>query len=93
MQKVKNLGFQVNTYTIEVSMLGYEDHDSRQIIPYTDDLYAKVSSDEDFDAGARNCDDFNHSQKHDAGDFGEYYHSFKHNAGENHSHKHEGDTY
>ena len=38
-------GLQVNTYTIEVSMLGYEDHDSRQIIPYTDDLYAKVSSD------------------------------------------------
>ena len=35
---------QVNTYTIEVSMLGYEDHDSRQIVPYTDDLYAKVSS-------------------------------------------------
>ena len=35
---------QVNTYTIEVSMLGYEDHDSRQIIPYTDDLYAKVMS-------------------------------------------------
>ena len=34
---------QVNTYTIEVSMLGYEDHDSRQIVPYTDDLYAKVS--------------------------------------------------
>ena len=32
----------MNTYTIEVSMLGYEDHDSRQIIPYTDDLYAKV---------------------------------------------------
>ena len=33
---------QVNTYTIEVSMLGYEDLSSRQIIPYTDDLYAKV---------------------------------------------------
>jgi len=36
------LSHEVNTYTIEVSMLGYEDHDSRQIIPYTDDLYAKV---------------------------------------------------
>jgi hypothetical protein len=35
---------QVNTYTIEVSMLGYEDTESRQIIPYTDDLYAKVQT-------------------------------------------------
>ena len=79
---MKNLGFQVNTYTIEVSMLGYEDHDSRQIIPYTDDLYAKVSSDDYLDAGACRCDDCNHSQKHDAGDCGDYYHSFKHNAGD-----------
>ena len=50
MEEIWKFGFQVNTYTIEVSMLGYEDHDSRQIIPYTDDLYAKVSSDHKQDA-------------------------------------------
>ena len=36
------LSNEVNTYTIEVSLLGYEDHENRQIIPYTDQLYAKV---------------------------------------------------
>ena len=36
------LSHEVNTYTIEVSLLGYEDLDSRQIVPYTDDLYGKV---------------------------------------------------
>jgi len=36
------LSHEVNTYTIEVSLLGYEDQEKRQIIPYTDDLYAKV---------------------------------------------------
>ena len=36
------LSDEVNTYTIEVSLLGYEDREKRQIIPYTDELYAKI---------------------------------------------------
>ena len=36
------LSHEVNTYTLEVSLLGYEDKDRRQIVPYTDDLYAKI---------------------------------------------------
>ena len=32
----------MNTYTIEVSLLGFEDKEKRQIIPYTDELYAKI---------------------------------------------------
>ena len=36
------LSHEVNTYTLEVSLLGYEDADKRQIIPYTDELYARV---------------------------------------------------
>ena len=36
------LSDEVNTYTIEVSLLGYEDKEKRQIIPYTDELYAKI---------------------------------------------------
>ena len=36
------LSNEVNTYTIEVSLLGYEDQENRQIIPYTDMLYARV---------------------------------------------------
>lgn len=36
------LSHEVNTYTVEVSLLGFEDKEKRQIIPYTDDLYARV---------------------------------------------------
>ena len=36
------LSHEVNTYTLEVSLLGFEDKEKRQIIPYTDDLYARV---------------------------------------------------
>ena len=36
------LSHEVNTYTLEVSLLGYEDKERRQIIPYTDELYARV---------------------------------------------------
>ena len=36
------ISLKVNTYTLEVSLLGYEDKDRRQIVPYTDDLYAKI---------------------------------------------------
>ena len=36
------LSHEVNTYTLEVSLLGFEDKEKRQIIPYTDELYARV---------------------------------------------------
>ena len=36
------LSHEVNTYTVEVSLLGFEDKEKRQIIPYTDELYARV---------------------------------------------------
>ena len=36
------LSSEVNTYTIEVSLLGYEDPETKQIVSYNDDLYSKV---------------------------------------------------
>ena len=39
---IKIIYQKVNTYTIEVSLLGYELKDERLIIPYTDELYAKI---------------------------------------------------
>ncbi|XP_059093753.1 uncharacterized protein LOC131888832 [Tigriopus californicus] len=37
-----HLSPEVNTYTLEVSIFGYEEDETQAIIPYTDDLYCRV---------------------------------------------------